>query len=68
MASYTFPQSSDGDVEIYFSEQTVSTNRTSHVLALHSSWFKVNLSERRYRSAAGSAAGRADSVGVRMQV
>lgn len=41
----TFPQFSDGNVEIYFTSDEKYVLH-SFVLALHSAWFKVSLSER----------------------
>ena len=42
----TFLRFSDGDVEIHFSKTDEKFVLHSHVLALHSSWFKASLSER----------------------
>lgn len=46
MASHSFPQFSDGNVEIHFSNDDEKFVLHSYVLALHSSWFKASLSER----------------------
>ena len=46
MASSNFPRFNDGNVEIYFSETDDKYVLHSHVLALHSTFFKASLSER----------------------
>lgn len=46
MAANTCLQFADGNVEIYFSEIDDKYVLHSHVLALHSSWFKACLSDR----------------------
>lgn len=46
MAHHGFPQFSDGNVEIQFSETDEKYVLHNYVLALHSSWFKASLSDR----------------------
>lgn len=45
MAPNKFPEFNDGNVEIRFSNDDTNFILHSHVLALHSTWFKASLSE-----------------------